>query len=178
MRRSGRAGFIRALLLGGGLSLLGSFPLQADVELTERQMIEQLKDVQPRSGTRGLRNLQVEAAEPSEAPSISLLIHFDFDSDRLQGDSHPALQRLARAMNSAELSAARFAIEGHTDAKGSADYNLQLSERRAQSVKRYLIGQGVAPGRLYAVGKGASELANPFEPLAAENRRVRVVNLR
>ena len=73
--------------------------------------------------------------------------------------------------------ASSFAVEGHTDAKGKADYNQDLSARRALAVQTYLIGQSVAPDRLQAEGKGASELANPNDPLAAENRRVRIVNL-
>ena len=80
-------------------------------------------------------------------------------------------------MLSSELQASNFAVEGHTDAKGSTDYNLKLSHMRAQSVREFLMARGVPEARLNASGKGASELANPREPFAAENRRVRIVNL-
>jgi len=66
-------------------------------------------------------------------------------------------------------------IEGHTDAKGTAKYNLELSTRRAQAVVDYLKSQSVAIDRLEAVGKGFNELLNEDDPLAAENRRVRIV---
>lgn len=120
------------------------------------------------------------AAEPVAVPvrpSLSLLIQFDFDSVRVRPESQQALSNLAQALQSEALAASRFAVEGHTDAKGSADYNQRLSQRRAEAVRDYLGQQGVAVARLQAAGKGASELANPLEPFAAENRRVRIVNL-
>ena len=115
--------------------------------------------------------------EAVPAPSLSLLIQFDFDSTRIKPESLPALTNLAQAMKSDKLATARFAIEGHTDAKGGAAYNLKLSEQRAQAVRALLKAQGVDESRLAAAGKGASEPANPADPNAAENRRVRIVNL-
>lgn len=172
-----------------------------------QQMIEQLKAPPepeatpgaPSSAplrTRGLRNLSVKvapnaegqaaaqavqdaaapAAEPAR-PSLSLLIQFDFNSAKIRPESQPALQNLASALQSPELAQANFAVEGHTDAKGSADYNLKLSQSRAEAVQKFLAAQGVPSARLVTAGKGASELANPNDPLAAENRRVRIVNL-
>ncbi len=166
------------------------------------QMIEQLK-LPPR--TRGLRNLSVEAAPaagvgaqspaagdaaPAQGaaaaaaaaaaaprPSLSLLIQFDFNSARVRPESQQALANLSQALQSAELADSRFAIEGHTDAKGREDYNRKLSEQRAQAVAEFLAARGVKSARLAPVGKGASELANTADPYAAENRRVRIVNL-
>jgi outer membrane protein OmpA-like peptidoglycan-associated protein len=158
------------------------------------QMIQQLAPAR----TRSLRNLTVEAAAPETAqtteatvsaatgitsrpssprPSLSLLIQFDFNSVRVRPESQQALANLAQALQAPELSAARFAIEGHTDAKGGADYNQRLSQQRAQAVKQVLASRGIDEARLQPVGKGSSEPANPADPLAAENRRVRVVNL-
>lgn len=110
-------------------------------------------------------------------PSLSLLIQFDFDSVRVRPESRQALANLAQALQSAALSGSRFAVEGHTDAKGNADYNLKLSQRRAEAVRDYLGSQGVAMARLTSAGLGDTELANPDAPFAAENRRVRIVNL-
>lgn len=147
---------------------------------TPQQMIEQLQ--QPK--TRSLRNLTIEAVPaasgvaPAPArPSLSLLIQFDFNSARVRDESQQALGNLAQALQSSELASARFAVEGHTDAKGRADYNLKLSQQRADAVRDYLVGQGVASDRLVTAGKGAAELARPDEPFSAENRRVRIVNL-
>ncbi len=114
-------------------------------------------------------------AEPRA--SVSLSIQFDFNSAVLLPEGASTLKRLAAAMQSESLRADRFLIEGHTDAKGAKDFNQRLSKNRAESVRRYLIEQGVSDKRLVAEGKGFSDLANKTDPLSAENRRVKVVNL-
>ena len=164
------------LVLGASLAYLapaGVARAQPEAPSAE-QMIEQLKSP-PR--TRGLRNLSVEAAAPASRPSLSLLIQFDFDSARVRPESQQALANLAQALQSPALADSRFAVEGHTDAKGREDYNRKLSEQRAQAVAEFLAARGVNSARLAPAGKGASELANRADPYAAENRRVRIVNL-
>ena len=155
-------------------------PLWAQATPSAAEMVEQLK-VQPAPAprTRSLRNLTVEVADPTPAarPSLSLLIQFDFNSAKVKPESQQALSNLAQALQSKELVDAKFAVEGHTDAKGRADYNLKLSQQRADAVRAFLASNGVADARLQAVGKGATELANTADPLAADNRRVRIVNL-
>lgn len=172
-------------------------PLQAQTAApTPQQMVEQLKT--PR--TRSLRNLSVEAAPapasadagkvadsqgpdsapgkaPATRPALSLLIQFDFNSARVRPESQQALGNLSQALQSDELAGSKFAVEGHTDARGSADYNQKLSQLRALAVRDILTTNGVAHDRLQAAGRGATELANGAEPFAAENRRVRIVNL-
>ena len=106
-----------------------------------------------------------------------MLIQFDFNSAQVRPESQQALANLAQALLSAELQGSRFAVEGHTDAKGGADYNQKLSQQRALAVRDFLKSRGVVESRLMAAGKGSSELANSSEPFAAENRRVRIVNL-
>lgn len=110
-------------------------------------------------------------------PSLSLQIQFDFNSAKVRAESQQALSNLAQALRSPELMSANFAVEGHTDAKGRADYNQKLSQSRAEAVREYLAQQGVESARLQASGKGSSDLANSADPYAAENRRVRIVNL-
>ena len=157
-----------------------------------QQMIEQLK-VQPVPDaprrTRSLRNLSVEAvdqaadttpsapAAPAVKPSLSLQIQFEFNSAQISPVSQQALLNLSTALKAAELSASKFEVEGHTDAKGNDAYNLKLSQQRAEAVQQFLVYQGVAINRLMASGKGSTHLANAGNPLAAENRRVRIVNL-
>jgi outer membrane protein OmpA-like peptidoglycan-associated protein len=170
-----------------------------------QQMIEQLKVPAPGAPrTRGLRNLTVESthtpaseandaqtqasitpsaasgsgqAAPQAKPSLSLLIQFDFNSAQIRAESQQALLNLSHALNSPELSPSKFAVEGHTDAKGLATYNQKLSQQRAEAVQTFLVKNGVTPNRLMAAGKGSTQLANAANPLAAENRRVRIVNL-
>lgn len=124
---------------------------------------------QPQSNTRSLRNLQLRER------AIDLNVQFEFDSAKLMPDGRLALQELAKAMHSMRLKDARFLIEGHTDAKGSIDYNLGLSTRRADAVRSFLVSQKVESTRLMVLGKGATELVNKSSPYAAENRRVRIV---
>ena len=106
--------------------------------------------------------------------TLDLSITFDFDSANLQASSKPLLDNLASAMNSERLASLKFRVEGHTDAKGKAEYNQELSARRALAVQNYLISQSVSNDRLQAEGKGFSELLMPDKPLASENRRVRI----
>ena len=182
--------YLKQAMLIGLLGLCQVVGAQTAAPSTQ-QMIEQLK-APPQTGgfkTRGMRNLSVEAttdspsespaaaAAPTVRPSLSLLIQFDFNSSQIKPESQQSLMNLAEALKSPELVSSNFAVEGHTDAKGSADYNLKLSQQRADAVQKFLVTRGVAPGRLMAAGKGSTQLANASDPLAAENRRVRIVNL-
>ena len=65
-------------------------------------------------------------------------------------------------------------VRGHTDARGSADYNLRLSDDRSQSVRKYMVGKGVEPERVRAKGYGETELIDQAnnEEAHAKNRRV------
>jgi outer membrane protein OmpA-like peptidoglycan-associated protein len=136
---------------------------------TVDEFVEQLAP--PKALTRSLRNIAPEKRQ------IDLVVNFDFDSAKLQAGSRPLLENLAQAMNNERLAAIRFKVEGHTDGKGTARYNDELSARRAQAVAEFLAAQGVVVGRLEAQGKGFSELLNKERPEAAENRRVRIVTL-
>lgn len=142
---------------------------------TAQEIIDRLSDTpatetQGAPGqTRSLRNLVPKVR------AIDMNIQFEFNSAKITPDGGDALQQLSIAMKSEQLQGSRFMIEGHTDAKGSAKYNLDLSTRRAQSVVGYLKSQGIDVGRLEPVGKGFNELLNEEDPLAAENRRVRIV---
>jgi outer membrane protein OmpA-like peptidoglycan-associated protein len=136
-------------------------------QASKDDLIEKLTPPAP-PATRSLRN---RAPKPV---NVDLSINFDFDSARLQASSKPLLDNLAQAMNSERLGALKFKVEGHTDAKGKADYNQELSSRRASAVQAYLISQNVNADRLQAEGKGASDLLTPEKPLASENRRVRI----
>jgi outer membrane protein OmpA-like peptidoglycan-associated protein len=113
----------------------------------------------------------------AERASLSLQIQFDFNSARVKPESGQALANLAAALQSKELLDAKFAIEGHTDAKGGADYNLRLSQQRADAVREFLVSKGIHSARLSSTGKGSSDPANKDDPLAAENRRVKIVNM-
>jgi outer membrane protein OmpA-like peptidoglycan-associated protein len=112
-----------------------------------------------------------------DAGPASFQIFFDLNSARLRTDAREVLDKLGNALNSPELSDYRFVVEGHTDASGPDNFNLELSEMRAKSVRDYLVNERkVDPARLESRGLGESDLFDPSEPAGAINRRVRFVN--
>ena len=88
------------------------------------------------------------------------------------------LKPLGEALKDPRLAKARFLIGGHTDAKGSDDYNQNLSERRARSVQTHLVATfGIDPARVRPMGFGERSLADAAQPEDGVNRRVEIVNL-
>lgn len=144
---------------------------------TAGEIIEALK---PKPLTRSWdRGVKVEGErEPDGPPSIDLHISFAFDSDQLDTDALMILDNLGRALADRQLSSYRFMIAGHTDAKGTDVYNQSLSQRRAASVKAYLIEKyAIAVPRLATTGYGESQLLDPSRPEDGINRRVQVINI-
>ena len=99
---------------------------------------------------------------------------FDFDSDRVRGNTRHNLDALARSLN--ENPNTDLLIVGHTDAVGSDGYNLNLSERRAASAADYLVDHGVGARRMDTRGRGEREpiASNESESGRSRNRRVEV----
>jgi outer membrane protein OmpA-like peptidoglycan-associated protein len=119
------------------------------------------------------RQIKKKTDLTSTTKKLSMQINFELNSARLTPAGRRALQPVGEALAANELRNKRFIIEGHTDAKGKASYNLTLSKRRAQAVKQYLVNNfAMDPSHLVAVGKGSSELLNSAAPDAPENRRV------
>lgn len=123
---------------------------------------------------QGCPEKQVVVIEEAELEILDK-IYFDFDSAKLQKRSYPVLDNVAEVLN-AHPEIAGVRVEGHTDSRGRAEYNLELSQRRAESVVRYLVSKGgVDRSRLVAEGFGE---AQPLVPDAttdeemAQNRRV------
>ncbi len=113
-----------------------------------------------------------------DKPNIDLEITFDYNSAEISAKSLASVQALGKALSSADLKGSTFIVAGHTDAAGSEGYNQDLSERRADSIKRYLTDKyGIAGADLVTVGYGESKLKDPGQPLAEANRRVQVVNM-
>ena len=106
-------------------------------------------------------------------------IQFVSDSATILPQSFPILQEVVDLLQS-RTGITKMRVEGHTDNVGPADYNMQLSQRRAASVRAWLIGR-LSPDRLEAQGYGLTRPVNgedPYkgenntEPVRAKNRRV------
>jgi len=120
------------------------------------------------------------SAPPQQVPSIDLTLVFPSSSAELTAQAKAALDQLGRAIASKDLSVYRFRIEGHTDTVGTAEYNLDLSRRRAEAAASYLTTTyGIDQARLVPVGVGSTQLAVQTGAQVDEprNRRVHVVNL-
>ena len=126
--------------------------------------------------TRSLRLLgdtTAPAITPAPGPSaLSLPVRFAFGSAELTPDARPQLDALAEGIKQLPPGQTVF-IEGHTDAIGSDDYNLLLSNRRARAVKDYLVrAHGIDEIRLRETGFGKTHPIEGVDPFAAANRRV------
>jgi outer membrane protein OmpA-like peptidoglycan-associated protein len=142
----------------------------------ESQFLDSLRNRAARSITLSEReNL---ATITPKKQGIDFEITFGYASAKLSPATMSTARNIGEALSSPELRGGTFVVEGHTDAKGSTRYNQRLSDQRADAVKRFLIEQYKIPAsNLVAVGYGKSRLKNPNDPSAAENRRVRVINM-
>jgi len=140
-------------------------------EAKQKELNVKLRDFKTRQIT------VAKLVEESEAPNVDVQILFAFDSAEILPEALPSLNELGKALSDPTLKGASILIAGHTDAKGSADYNLALSQRRAESVKVFLVKTyHIDDGRLAVIGFGEEQLKNKDDPLADENRRVQIVN--
>ncbi|RMG19461.1 MAG: peptidoglycan-associated lipoprotein Pal [Deltaproteobacteria bacterium] len=101
-------------------------------------------------------------------------VYFDFDSSDLTPEARSILQSNAECLNALGQN---VVLEGHCDERGTEEYNLQLGERRANAVKKYLVSLGVDPSRIKTVSYGEERPADPGHDEAAwaRNRRVEFV---
>lgn len=124
------------------------------------------------------KNRGIELKPIAKVPELS--VRFAVNSAELSPDASQTLDQLGAALKSDDLKYYCFRIEGYTDAKGSNEYNLSLSQRRAQAVLRYLSSHAdIEKERLMAEGYGKK---NPIAPNDTDegrqkNRRVQIANL-
>jgi outer membrane protein OmpA-like peptidoglycan-associated protein len=112
------------------------------------------------------------AAQAARPSALSLPVPFAFDSADILPNAKAQLDAIAAGIRMLPATQ-KVVIEGHTDAIGTERYNDSLSQRRAQSVRRYLVAtHGIDGSRLEAVGKGQRDPLPGTDPNAGENRRV------
>lgn len=121
-----------------------------------------------------LEGADIQRVEEGIAVSFDSGLLFDFDSAQLRAEAKENLEQLAEIMG--EDDNTELLIVGHTDSVGEAQYNQNLSERRADSAADYIISQGIGANRIDTEGRGESEpiADNDTEAGRQENRRVEV----
>jgi outer membrane protein OmpA-like peptidoglycan-associated protein len=196
---------LKAMTLGAALSMTAGLALAGDNNVSVDQIVDAL---QPKPLTRSLSAPQVDPAVKakeigfvqtlrnrktrslsmgereeiadiaSTKPKIDLDIQFDYNSADIRTTSMPSVQALGKALSNENLKGSTFVVAGHTDAIGSEAYNQDLSERRADSIKRYLVEKyGINGTDLVTVGYGKDKPKDPNVPMDPINRRVQVVNM-
>ena len=180
-------GVVGGLLVAGFFGFFTFGPAAAGDVVSSQQILEALTAQTKgpsvvdrlkltRSPTFDDRNYAVASAQST--PHIDLEVKFDFDSAEITPEAEGQIRELGNALADPALKGATISINGHTDGKGSDGFNKRLSERRAQSIKAYLVDNfGLTASNLRTVGYGKSRLKNTSDPFAAENRRVEVVNM-
>jgi len=129
------------------------------------------------AGTGALEPAPARAVDPGAGGQRLSHIHFDFDSYLLNTPARSTLQENATYL--ADRGPGSVRVEGHCDERGSAEYNLALGERRAQSAVAYLQDLGISPERLQVVSYGEERpLDNSRSEIAwASNRRAEFVEV-
>lgn len=118
-----------------------------------------------------------EEQPPADQPLRLFTVYFDFDKSSLTPEAKAILAENARTLLAHPDM--RIRIEGHCDERGTVEYNLALGERRALSVRNYLVNYGVAPERMTIISYGKERPVDPrHTPEAwAKNRRAEFVEL-
>jgi len=133
--------------------------------------------------TRGIGPAQQQTPKATGNPdkqAVALNVFFEFNSDKILQGYYGDLDKLGKVLTTPQYSLYRVQVEGHTDSVGSDSYNQRLSQRRAESVKRYLVQRFPIPtDRLVVKGLGKNNpIASNDTPEGRDkNRRVEVVNL-
>jgi outer membrane protein OmpA-like peptidoglycan-associated protein len=168
-----------------GLLIFGS---SAFAQLVSRDQIVEALTAQPKAlsladSLRRNRSLTLSdrgyvLASTPPLPAIDLHeVYFEYNSADITADALPQLRELGAALSDPKLKGARISIGGHTDGVGGDAFNRKLSERRAASIKRYLVeGFKLPAANLRAVGYGKQRPKNKADVFAPENRRVEIVN--
>jgi peptidoglycan-associated lipoprotein len=104
-------------------------------------------------------------------------IYFDYDKSEIRSDQMQQLQSNASWLR--QNPSVRFTIEGHCDERGSQEYNLALGDHRANAVKEYLVGQGIAESRMNVISYGEERptCREESDRCMQDNRRAQFVRM-
>ena len=196
--RLGKKGLRDIGLLAAALTVLvaPTFPAHAQEAVTRDDIIKRLSGLEatPDLNIAALRQRAFERAKskadavPSKRPPIAtellelprfmVEVQFDPDASTIRPESYQTLGRIADALCHSTLLRYGFLIVGRTDATGKREYNLTLSQKRADSIRDALVNTfKISSKRLQAVGLGEEQLQDAARPTAAINQQVQVVTV-
>jgi outer membrane protein OmpA-like peptidoglycan-associated protein len=149
---------------------------EAKADAVTEKFVDTLRNRPARSLSTGERQQIASVAETK--PRIDLEIKFDFNSAGVSRGAVADMDNLGKALSDPALAGSTFVLAGHTDGVGGDEFNQDLSNRRADAVKTFLVQKyKLQPDHLVTAGFGKSRLKVPDNPKAAENRRVEIVNM-
>lgn len=155
-----------------------NLPLDADYCAIKRAMTGKLDANCPVKDAPGIPRSYSQDAAPLDSvrDAQGYYIHFAFGSDDLTPDYQSHLSRLSDVLSSSDLANLCLKLVGHTDAVGSTQFNDNLSERRARTVRLYLVGaMNFDEARIVTDGVGESELLPNISGEDPRNRRVEIL---
>jgi OmpA-OmpF porin, OOP family len=196
--RLGKRGLRDIGLVAAALIVLvaPTFPARAQEAVTRDDIIKRLSGLEatPDLNVAALRQRALErvkskadavplkrppiATELLELPRFMVEVQFDPDASTIRPESYQTLGRIADALCHSTLLRYGFLIVGRTDATGKREYNLTLSQKRADSIRDALVNTfKISSKRLQAVGLGEEQLQDAARPAAAINQQVQVVTV-
>lgn len=168
---------IAALLLGISLTLSACASKPPKPAETPREVNPGAEGAGAGNPNASAAGADEEAAGPRGGLLETRIVYFDFDSAEIKGAGVEVVAAHAKYL--AAHGGVRVRLEGHTDERGSREYNIGLGERRAQSVRRAMLLQGVTDAQMSTVSYGEERPAVPGHDESAwsKNRRVEIVYL-
>ncbi|MDB5604432.1 MAG: hypothetical protein JWP25_1332 [Bradyrhizobium sp.] len=149
-------------------------PADVDVAALRQQALERVKSKV--DGTP-LKRPPI-AAQLLKLPQFNVEIQFDADSPIIRPESYRTIGRIADVLSHPTLLPYTFLIIGHTETTGKREYNLTLSQRRADAVRDVLVTTfKISPKRLKAIGLGEEQMRDSAHPTAPINQQVQVVTV-
>jgi peptidoglycan-associated lipoprotein len=169
--------FVLLLAVPLGLTACKSTPKKAEAPAASGQENAATEGRGANEANAAGANADEETAGPQAGLLATRVIYFDFDSSEIKGAGTDVVAAHAKYL--ASTSNARVRLEGHTDERGSREYNIGLGERRAQAVRRALLLQGALDAQITTVSYGEERPAVPGHDEAAwaKNRRVEIIYL-
>jgi OOP family OmpA-OmpF porin len=171
--RLGLAAIIAAAFAGPAFAQLAGQPVDVGSQVPDAASVKDglfPEDACKELEASGFKCMGLKPAIHYSLPASS----FKVGSAELPELLKKQLDVFAEVLRGKKGSGSEVRIVGHADASGTPEVNQQLSVKRAEAVKDYLVQKGADPSMLVIVGLGSKDLANPANPTAAENRRVEI----